>query len=377
MQVLFIRSSSYNNYDFCSHQYFLNYVLGIPSKAGKKANQGTAVHKVMEVLANCKKMMQNNSDQDTYQFFDDKIGLVEWTSEDFLKPQKLNNEEIDSINKTRINKNKYKHDASLPYNTTRYGTNLVEDLIQKSIQYYCDDTWELIDKRDCHNWSWMTLEYKNGIFDPRKRTIIDAEPRFDIEIDRPWANYEWIINGQKVFGKLRIKGTIDLVTQVDEGILEVVDFKSGQRLNWNSTKNNDIKTYGKLCEDFQLMLYHYAASVMYPNFKQIIVTIFFIRDGGPFTICMDEITIQKTEELLQRRFEQIKNDDNPKLLDYEQKHFKCTYLCDYYKMKDKKSKTNMCHFIHEEIQKYGIDYVTENYRYENFDLGNYEAPGEK
>ena len=91
MQVSFIRSSSYNNYDFCSHQYFLNYVLGIPSKAGKKANQGTTVHKVMEVLANCKKTIQANPDQEKYQFFDDQIGLVEWTSEDFLKPQKLNN----------------------------------------------------------------------------------------------------------------------------------------------------------------------------------------------------------------------------------------------------------------------------------------------
>ena len=36
----------------------MNYVLGLPRGTAKKAEQGTIVHKVMEILANCKKITQ-------------------------------------------------------------------------------------------------------------------------------------------------------------------------------------------------------------------------------------------------------------------------------------------------------------------------------
>ena len=58
MIVTYIRSSSYNNYDYCQLQYFITYVLGHRSTSGKKAQLGTIVHKVMECLAVCKKRLQ-------------------------------------------------------------------------------------------------------------------------------------------------------------------------------------------------------------------------------------------------------------------------------------------------------------------------------
>jgi len=50
MIITYVRSSSYNNYSYCEMQYFMTYVLGHQSKSGKKADMGTMVHKVMEVL---------------------------------------------------------------------------------------------------------------------------------------------------------------------------------------------------------------------------------------------------------------------------------------------------------------------------------------
>lgn len=41
--------SSYNN---CPFNYYLNYVVGIPSEANKKADRGTATHWVLETIAN-------------------------------------------------------------------------------------------------------------------------------------------------------------------------------------------------------------------------------------------------------------------------------------------------------------------------------------
>ena len=366
-------------------QYYMNYVLGLPRSTSKKATQGTIVHKVMEVLAQCKKTMQNLEetpiacDKPTpYRIDDEHIGIIEWFHDDFLKPYPLSNDEIDAINKTRVSKYKYKHDAKIPYGTIHYGQSMVEDIFERCFAYYSQDDWAPVDRKDCVNWTWMALEYKNGIFDPRQRQIIAAEPQFEYVIDKPWANYNWRLpSGEKISGKLGIKGTIDLITEVGEGIIEIVDFKTGQRLDWGSKKDNDIKTYVKLCDDFQLMLYCYAAKRLYPHAKQIIVSIFYIRDGGPYTICMDDTTTQKVEELLQQRFQEISVCNHPQMLDHSQKHFKCTRICDYFKAQSPNGKTNMCRFIYDKIREKGIDWVTDNYTEENFNVGYYQEPGEK
>ena len=59
MLVTYIRSSSYNNYDYCEMQYFITYNLGHQSTSGKKAQLGTVVHKVMEVLGGCQHLQQD------------------------------------------------------------------------------------------------------------------------------------------------------------------------------------------------------------------------------------------------------------------------------------------------------------------------------
>lgn len=379
MIITYLRSSSYNNWDFCQMQYYLNYVLGLPRTAGKKADQGTCVHKVMEILANCKKRMQDSmSNIPTPRYFeidDEHIGLVEWCEDVFLKPYELSNLEVENINRTRINKYKYKHDAKIQYGTIHYGKEFVDSIFERVYNYYSKEDWAPVDKKDCHNWTWMGLEYKDGIFDPRKRIIVEAEPHFDIEIDKDWAKYEWNLEEKKVSGKMGIKGTIDLVTEISPGIIEIIDFKTGQRLNWASKKDNDIKTYSKLCEDFQLMLYYYAAKHLYPDAKQIIVSIFFIRDGGPFTICMDDDIINKVEKLLRKRYEEIVTCTQPSMQDPSQRNFKCTKICDYYKMVAPDG-NNMCRFIHDKIKKIGIEKVTKKYTQEGHSVETYQAPGE-
>ena len=76
MLVTYIRSSSYNNFEYCQMQYFMTYVLGHQSVSGKKAQLGTIVHKVMEVLAGCKKLHQDKAE---LLLEDDAIGEVEFT----------------------------------------------------------------------------------------------------------------------------------------------------------------------------------------------------------------------------------------------------------------------------------------------------------
>ena len=70
MIITYFRSSSFNAYGMCPQQYFLSYVLGIPSPGGKKAEKGTVVHKVLECLAQGKKSEQDGIDT----FEDDALG---------------------------------------------------------------------------------------------------------------------------------------------------------------------------------------------------------------------------------------------------------------------------------------------------------------
>jgi hypothetical protein len=338
----------------------------------------------MEILANCKKVIQDFTDNPVacdkptpYTFHDDQIGLIEWFQDDFLKPHLLSNDEVDALNKTRINKQVYMHDAKIPYGTIHYGKEFIDGIFERVYDYYSKEDWAPVDKKDCYNWTWMATEYKNGMFDPRRRNIVEAEPHFNFVIDKPWAHYEWALpTGKKISGKLGIKGTIDLITAHPGGIIEIIDWKTGQRKDWaTKVKSEELKTYKKLTTDFQLMLYYYAVKRLYPEAKQIIVSIMFIRHGGPFTICMDDEVISEVENRLCDRFQEIAICQLPAMQDATQRDFRCTRICDYYKMVAPNG-DNMCKFIHEQIQKRGIDDVTNKYTQEGFSVGTYQAPGE-
>ena len=334
--VTYIRSSSYNNYDFCQQQYFINYVLGYPSGSSKKAEMGTIVHKVMECLARSKKAVQDNKKS----YKDDALGRIRITKDKML--------------------------------SSKY----VDSLIDKSYEHYVSESshkYAPRDYRDCVKWSHAALEFNKGQFDPRNRNVIAPEPHFDIEIREPWARYDYTMpDGSEVNGYLAIKGTIDLVTEVSDGVMEAVDWKTGRSIDWATGQEKD---YDKLSKDPQLLLYHYALSHLFPNYEQTIMTIFYIRDGGPFSLCFDESDKKLFLDMLKNRFEEIKNNQSPELLSSEHKHWKCTKLCHYYKNNWQGTNKPMCSHVRDEINKNGINQTVDECTKEGFTLGYYSAPG--
>lgn len=379
MLITYIRSSSYKQWEFCQMQYYLTYVLGIPRESGKKADQGTIVHKVMECLALIKKQYQEDPQAKT--FTENTIGTIDIDYTKWLEPYELSQKEIDDINRTRTNKYKYNEDAQITKPLTRYGKDLVELLIDKAYNYFqpkSSKVWYPADYKDCVNWTWMILDYENGMFDPRRRNIHEAEPHFDFIIDKDWARYYWeLSSGKKLSGKLGIKGTIDLITRVDKGTLEIIDWKSGGRYDWSAKNPTEHKkTYAQFGQDAQLMLYYYAARRMYPEFKNIIVTIFYARDGGPYTICFTDKHLSILEDKLKSRFEEISKCQFPKMIDPNQMDFKCTRICDYYKMLSPDKKTNFCKYMHDQMFIQGMEKLTAEHTTTGFNIGVYEAPGE-
>ena len=339
MIVTYIRSSSYNGYDYCQMQYFLTYVLGHRSDSGKKADLGTMVHKVMEVLAGLKKFQQDNPRKKYLVVKDDAVDEVRIHKDELLTKQ------------------------------------CVEDLVDLSFNSYKKGSkhkWTPADRKEVSRLSWLALDWNDGQFDPRYRDIVDPEPHFDIPIEEDWAKYEYEMpNGEVIQGRLAIKGTIDLVTKVDDDTIEVIDWKTGRRLDWATGQEKDFK---KLTTDAQLLLYNYAISKLYPDYKQAIMSIFFIKDGGPFSMCFDKSDQDKFLDMLKNRFEEIKANVSPKPLREDRSHWKCTKLCHFYKNDWPGTDTPICIHVGNKLKSDGLEKTVKDCTKKGFSIGYYEAP---
>lgn len=372
MIVTYFRSSSLGRWEYCEHAYFIEYVLGHKGISNQRAEQGTIVHKVMECLASMKIALQNDSDC-TF-IVDDRLGRLEFHPDFWLKPRVLYREEIDKINKVRMSKSIYIDPFYLQDGHVRFGEELVEDIFDKAYKHYSEKSihnWGNAHRKHCLQWTWIALEYADHLYDVRKLELLAAEQQFDIEIKEDWAAYEYEYQGKTLTGHLCVKGTMDLTIKVADDVYEVLDFKTGQRKNWATNKP---KTYKDICEDAQLMLYFYALSHIYPDIH-IMLTIFYTRNGGPFTIIFEPEDKKRVEDKLRKYFEDIKKTTLPKLLDESHLDFRCNKLCYYAKNNLKGSDTNMCHELHQLVIDQGIDKVIEDYTVDGHDVDYYHCPG--
>lgn len=147
---------------------------------------------------------------------------------------------------------------------------------------------------------------------------------------------------------------------------------TGQRKDW-SKATPTVKEYEDLCKDTQLMFYYYALKKLYPN-KNVLFTIFFTQDGGPFTLCFGDEHIEYMEKFLEEKANEIWK-ATPAMLSTGQTHFKCTKMCDYYKNKWEGSDKNICRYVSDHMKEYGVQITTENLKDKNFTLGTYQNPG--
>lgn len=314
MIVPFIRSSSYTAFDMCQQRYFLEYCVGIKPPSGRKAVLGSIVHKGLELLAR-KKLSQQNSELD---FFDEELAR-------------------------------------------RFPVSITPDqAIEDSHAFYTSKeshhTWKPADFKQVRKWMWDALLLDDGLWNPLNRRVVAPEIYFDLTIEQPWATYDFLLpNGEKLQGQLAIKGTMDLVTEIGNGVWELVDWKTGKRLDWAT---GQVKDWAKLRKDPQLRLYHYALSRLFPKVKNIVVSIVYIQDGGAFSMPFGPEDLVATEQMLKRRFEAIKNTVRPKL----KKSWHCTRFChhgmnNYIDANGNDTGRTVCEHFRDEVVQIGLDGV--------------------
>jgi len=302
---------------------------------------GTILHKVMECLAWAKLAVQNGENT----FTDDVSGTL-------------------TINEDRL-----------------FDPQLVELLFEKSFNYYSSPNKSIhpyTDKDKAMIWQWCcdTLEYYDGMFDPRSRDIVAPEPHFDFEIDEPWAAYEYKMpTGEVLTGNLRVRGTIDLVTRIFPTMYEVIDWKSGKCLDWGTGKE---KCFEDFTVDPQLRIYHWALQKLYPDVKTFAMTINYVRTKGPYTVAYDESDMEDTMKMLRKRFEVIKTNVRPKLKSPSNKHWFCKYVCWYGTQKNPahtEGCQTTCQYIAEKTRKRGMNTVMLEDTAPGHKIDYYQNPG--
>jgi hypothetical protein len=302
----------------------------LPDIAGKAADKGNIVHKALELLAHKKLALQEGRDS----FTDEEVGTFKV-------------DDLDPDNSIEIAYHSYAGKES-PH------------------------IWEQSDFDICRKWLWDALLWRDGMFSPLKREIVAPEQKFEFIIDEPWAAYDYALpNGKRLAGQLGIKGTLDLLVRQGTKDLELIDWKTGAKKNWATFKNKD---YDSLIEDPQLRLYHYAAKRLYPQYENVFVTIFYIQDGGPDSLCFTDKDLVATEEMLKKRFNTIRNNVKPRRV-YPSR--KCNW-CHYAKVDVNNTpvedyKVSVCNQIYQETQSLGLDRVVK--KYGNLDKINHYGEG--
>lgn len=311
MITTYIRSSSYGDFSFCEHKFFLRYVLGLPDVSNKKADKGNIVHKALELLGRRKEAEQ--------------VGI------------------------TRIKDEAWEGEVDVAIIDPSFACSKAWEYCTKQFDHHA---WEIKDYKDCIKMVDTVMEFNDGMFNPLKLDIVGVEKKFDIEIIKPWSSYNFNTPDGPLKGYLSLKGTVDLIHRVDKNILEIVDWKTGRRLDWNTGQE---KTMQKLEVDAQLRMYHYAIHKLYPDIDQVMITIYYITDGGPYTVFFNRDDLPKTEELLQARFQQIKDTVRPRRIYPD---WKCSKLCHYGKTEHPTSGKLLCVHYKDEIINLGIEKVT-------------------
>lgn len=203
------------------------------------------------------------------------------------------------------------------------------------------------------------LLFNDGMFSPVNRNVVMPEQYFEIALEEDWASYEYELpDGRKYSGQLILRGTMDLVTRVGSRMIEYIDWKTGKRRCWIKDKT---KEYEDMQSDFQLRLYHYALCKLYPN-DEILMTIYYIQDGGPYSLCYQRSDLPETLQMIRHEFEKIRLDNLPRrILDRDPNNWKCQRLCHFYDDAHPDSGLSTCHHFRQEILQIGLSRVIAKY----------------
>lgn len=296
MKISKCSASSINTHSHCAFKYFLGYILKMESPSGKAALQGKIVHQVFEWMSLLKKRGKINVD-----------------------PMWLLNRAWDK----HISENKH---IEIKRTTSR-GEAADFKKCRIAIEHILDDNY----------------------YNPYRLKIIDAEKRFEIEI----PGNEWEVvneNGDK--GQFTVRGFIDLVHEIDENTIEIIDWKTGKRVDFYTRKEKDLY---QLMKDIQPRIYHLASSELYKQYQNVLLTFYYIEDGGPITISLGLEDLAATLAAIWQFLQRIRHGS----LITRNRRWQCK-MCAF-------ERSGICQKVWSDLHTMGGEYVENKYSELTFD----------
>lgn len=328
--VTYLRSSSMGTFKICQHRHFIEYILNMRPpddayekygeldymRAMKAASKGSAVHKVLEIIARRKKSMQDG----VKEFYDDEL------EQTFV----VNSNDCD-----------------------------VKNLIPLAIEYYKKDSqspWSSWDEKNVRDWVWTVMK---SDWNPARMDIVEVEKFFNFEIKEDWAKYRYELDdGSILEGYLAVRGTIDLIVQ-NGNTYNIRDWKTGKKYKYDEQRE---KTYEDLCEDHQLLLYYWVGKQLYPD-KNIEVEINYIKEDGVSSPYMDASSFKMGYQNLQKFFTNIQEAYPPQLIKYNfanPQDGPCGF-CPWKSIIQINDTRSVCEFMEEKTQQYSAAKVLDQY----------------
>jgi len=105
------------------------------------------------------------------------------------------------------------------------------------------------------------------------------------------------------------------------------------------------------------------------------MSIFFTRDGGPFSMCFDKSDQDRFLGMLRKRYEEIKDNIKPRPISSSRRDFRCQKLCHFYKNNWPGTNTTMCEYVEKKLHTIGHEKTLKECTNKGFNIGYYEAPG--
>lgn len=298
MRIVRCSASAIGMYTNCPFSYFMNYILGMESKAGKAALQGSIVHQTFEWMLKLKKRGKTNVD-----------------------PMWLLDRAWDE------------HTAASPEVAIRRVTTRIDK------ETGC--LKEAADFKKCR--TALEVVCGNQYYNPYNLDVVDSERWFALEM--PGKEWE-CLDADGAMHQFAVRGYIDLVHEIDEDTIEIVDWKTGARKSFYTQEPVDENT---LMREVQPRLYHLAAYFLYPKYKNILITFYYTNDVGPITIALSRDDVAMTIASLHRFFTTAKNDT----LVRRSRSWKCK-MCSF-------ERSGMCHRVWSDLHTLGGHYVKDKY----------------
>jgi len=314
--VTYYRSSSISQWLKCPLRYYLDFNLGLKFPSGPAAQIGSCVHKILEILAECRMMELDSQSTKPYMYLDSETSyMVDFDSSFDINIDELcqhtYNYWIGTIDPARLPPSSKTVKAWMSYRKVKESVDNI-------------------------------LNMKPRSFDPRNMNVIAPELKFDIELPYDWAKYDFTFRGQHYQGQLRLKGSIDLVIQDDDFQIEILDWKTGSSDN---LETGERKTYEDYCNDIQLQLYYLVAR-QFLGLDVKYITIVFLNENLSYSVAFEE------EEILDRLksiYQEMQSCDKP----IKKNTDACIKFCPYIKktFADIQSKPRVkvrnCTFVNE------------------------------